>query len=240
MSDVIYYAIGDVHGEAERLALLHDFIADDIARLGAPASIIHLGDLIDRGPDSRGAIARAMAIETHPPTGARACAILGNHEEMMLNARASDAPDDLAHWCGNGGLETVNAYERVNGAFADWRDAVDAAHWNWLSGLPTMLRDEDRKFAFVHGGIDPQTFPDCDPEIHLWTRSAKFTDHARWPQRDALVGLLVVHGHTPTDDFEPIAEAHRINVDTGAVFGGPLTCVVLAPDEKPRFLQVRA
>ena len=53
---------------------------------------------------------------------------------------------------------------------------------------------------------------------------------------DELADILVVHGHTPTDDFEPDAQRRRINIDTGACFGGPLTCVALAPGEAPRFL----
>ena len=55
-------------------------------------------------------------------------------------------------------------------------------------------------------------------------------------RRAALTGVVVVHGHTPTGNFEPDANHCRINVDTGACFGGPLTAAVLAPGEGPRFL----
>ncbi len=71
----------------------------------------------------------------------------------------------------------------------------------------------------------------------MWTRSRKFFKSERWPERDKLKDLLVVHGHTPTDDFEPYVERRRINVDTGACFGGPLTCAVLAPNAAVRFLR---
>jgi serine/threonine protein phosphatase 1 len=102
-----------------------------------------------------------------------------------------------------------------------------------------MLRDEQRKLVFVHGGIDPKMFPNCSDEIRMWTRSEKFFRSARWPDRHELKNILVVHGHTPTDDFEPDLQPRRINIDTGACFGGPLTSVVLAPGEPPRFLRAR-
>jgi serine/threonine protein phosphatase 1 len=124
----------------------------------------------------------------------------------------------------------------VNGVRHDWRDSVDASHVHWMRALPTLLHDEPRRLVFVHAGIDPTTFPNCDAGVRLWTRSDKFFDPGRWPKRRELEGLLVVHGHTPTHDFAPHVNPRRINIDTGACFGGPLTCVVLAPGEAPRFL----
>lgn len=228
-----HYAIGDVHGEAERLARLHEAIAVDHAREGGEALIVHLGDLIDRGPDSRGAIERAMQIESAPPPRAMARSVLGNHEVMMLEAL--DDPFREGHWLSQGGAETAASYERANFLALDWKDAIDAAHIRWLKKLPTLLRDGDT--VFVHGGIDPASFPHCKDEVRLWTRSEKFFDTMAWPKRRELQDIVVVHGHTPTDDFRPDVRWRRINVDTGAVFGGPLTCVVLTPGEPPRFLQ---
>ena len=71
----------------------------------------------------------------------------------------------------------------------------------------------------------------------MWTRSEKFFKSERWPDRAELKDIIVVHGHTPTRDFEPDQQRRRINVDTGACYGGPLTSVVLAPDQTPRFLR---
>ena len=51
-----------------------------------------------------------------------------------------------------------------------------------------------------------------------------------------LKGITVIHGHTPRS-FEPEIFPHRINVDTGACFGGPLTAVMLKDGEAPQFLQ---
>lgn len=237
MSDTVYYAIGDVHGEAEKLAALHDFVREDAVRLGARPFFVHLGDLIDRGPDSRGVVARIMALHEAMPDNT--VALKGNHEDMMLNAYSGASAMDESNWSVNGGDVAIASYERANGSYPDWRDSIDRTHAHWLSALPVMWRDEARKLVFVHAGIDPWRFPNCPDEHKLWTRSRKFFDTNRWPERPELEGLMVVHGHTPTDDFEPYLGPRRINVDTGACFGGPLTCVVLAPDETPRFLFAR-
>jgi serine/threonine protein phosphatase 1 len=233
MSARVYYAIGDVHGEAEKLAQLHDFIREDAVRLGVAPFFVHLGDLVDRGPDSRAVVARIMAL------GDEGVCIRGNHEEMMLGAIQRGEGMSEYSWATNGGDQTIAAYERANGSADDWRQAIDREHVRWMRGLPSIWRDEERRIAFVHAGIDPKTFPACDEEIRLWTRSHKFFDPGRWPERPELEGLLVVHGHTPTHDFEPHVNPRRINVDTGACYGGPLTAVVLAPDEEPRFLYAR-
>jgi len=235
MSTRVYYAVGDIHGEAALLHELLGYIEEDALRLGVTPTIVLLGDLIDRGPDSRAVVAYAMMLQQ----SAGAIVIKGNHEQLMLHAYDRDETIGLYWWATNGGDETIASYEAANGKFDHWKQAVDRDHIAWLRSLPSIWRDEVRSLAFVHGGIDPAAFPNCDEQIRLWTRSEKFFDPRRWPKRPELEGLLVVHGHTPTDDFEPHFGPRRINVDTGVCFGGPLTCVVLPPGETPRFLHAR-
>lgn len=232
MSDVIYYAIGDVHGEIEKLDRLLDFVREDAGLRKTNYKIVFLGDLIDRGPDSRAVVERAM----NAAAKGEALAVKGNHEELMLHAYDKRESVGIYFWAENGGDETITSYMLANGVCDDWRDAIDHSHIKWMKALPAMIRDEARGLAFVHGGIDPATFPNCTDEVRMWTRSQKFFDPGRWPERPELEGLMVVHGHTPTHDFRPHANPRRINVDTGACFGGPLTAVVLAPGEGPRFL----
>ncbi len=191
-----------------------------------------LGDLIDRGPESREVIVRAMCAVA----SGEAVAIKGNHEALMLHVYGHDESIGVYHWAVNSGDETIASYKDANGDYSDWRDAIDNDHLKWMRNLPTMIRDEERGLVFVHGGIDPKTFPNCGDEIRLWTRSHKFFKTRTWPQRLEVANILVVHGHTPTDNFEPEQEPRRINVDTGACFGGPLTCVALAKNAAPRFL----
>lgn len=232
MSDIVYYAIGDVHGEIERLDTLLGSIRADAS--GAAYRIVLLGDLIDRGPDSRAVIARAKQLSEQ----GELAAIKGNHEALMLHAYAKSDSMGVYYWAENGGDETIASYKRANGNHDDWRDAIDRPHIDWLRDLPAMIRDEARGLVFVHGGIDPWRFPNCSDEVKLWTRSETFFRSRDWPKRDELKDIaFVVHGHTPTDDFEPDWQPRRINVDTGVCYGGPLTCVVLAPGADPRFLR---
>lgn len=233
MSEFTYYAIGDVHGEIGKLERLLGFIRDDADYARATPRIVFLGDLIDRGPDSRAVIERAI----HLCEGGEAIAIKGNHEELMLHAYGNRESVGIYWWAENGGDETIASYKRENGDHDDWRDAIDKTHLTWMRGLPVMVRDEPRGLVFVHGGIDPKTFPQCSDEIRMWTRSHKFFRSNDWPEREETRDILVVHGHTPTADFEPDVQRRRINVDTGACFGGQLTCAVLAPGAKPRFLR---
>ena len=231
----VYYAIGDVHGEKAKLDQLLAYIRDDATAYACPNKIVFVGDLIDRGHDSRAVVDTVMRLNAE----AGAIVIRGNHEELMLHAMDHDESVGIYWWATNGGDETIQSYQRANGPKDNWRHAIDPTHVTWLRGLPTMHRDEERGLVFVHGGIDPKTFPNETDELRMWTRSEKFFKSSRWPDRPELKDILVVHGHTPTEDFEPDVQPRRINVDTGACFGGPLTTVVLAPNEKPRFLRAR-
>ncbi len=233
MSEIIYYAIGDVHGELDKLDRLLDIIRGDAYECGGAYKIVFLGDLIDRGDESRSVVARAMAAVA----SGEAVALKGNHEALMLHAYKNKESIGIYHWAENGGDQTIACYKRVNGDTADWRDAIDIGHLDFIRALPVTFQDEARKLVFVHAGIDPKLFPACTDEIRMWTRSEKFFDPGRWPKRPELEGILVVHGHTPTHDMKPHANPRRINVDTGACFGGPLTCAVLAPGQVPRFLR---
>jgi serine/threonine protein phosphatase 1 len=234
MSDCTYYAIGDVHGEAEKLDRLLHLIREDALRRKVPHMIVFLGDLVDRGAGSRAVVERVMMLTL----GGEALTIKGNHEELMLHAYDNRESVGIYWWAENGGDETITSYMMSNGHCDDWRDAIDKAHISWLRSLPVMLRDQARGLVFVHGGIDPWRFPDCSDEVRLWTRSRTFFRSRDWPKREELESIsFVVHGHTPTEDFEPDWQPRRINVDTGACFGGPLTCVVLALGEEPRFLR---
>lgn len=237
MSAHVYFAIGDIHGESEKLAALHDAILDRIAFEKYPARIVHLGDYVDRGPDSRGVIQRVMTLENKfaGNDAIEVISLMGNHEQMMLDAY--DNRGDPGSWWNQGGAEAADSYAGGAGrADKAWRETIPREHVAWLRNLAPIYRDTARGLVFVHAGIDPARFPDCPDGVHLWTRSDKFFEHAQWPNREELRNLLVVHGHTPKN-FLPEVYPHRINVDTGACFGGPLTAAVLKPNQPPEFIR---
>ena len=231
-NDAVIYAIGDVHGEASRLQQLHALIFErhDLMYRGQGLQIVHLGDYVDRGPDSAGVIKALMALEQR---GDVACINLrGNHEAMMLSGLADATPGSRVNWLENGGDKTLASYH------ARGDDGVPDRHLKWLKTLPLIHVEAARKLVFVHAGIDPDRYPEEPEEVYMWTRTSRFFEVQNW-DNPALEGWIVVHGHTPTEDSFPddqAAAARRINIDTGAVFGGRLTAAIFAPGEDVRFM----
>lgn len=210
------YAIGDVHGCIDQLAALHALIAEDAARApAARTTLVHLGDYVDRGPDSAAVL--QTLLETTPLPGAEHVTLLGNHEVMLLDACDPQAhPGSLPFWLDNGGAETLASYG------ADPADpaacgAVPEAHLELLRHCP--LHYEAGDYLFVHAGVRPGIPTDRqDPFDLLWIREPFLSFEGDLP-------LVVVHGHTPVES--PAVRPHRIGIDTGACFGGALTCLVL-------------
>ena len=102
------YAIGDIHGRLDLLdrAARHDRRGRSRARAGAATELIFLGDLVDRGPDSRGR-GRAADGAAAGPRPVRF--LMGNHEEVFLRALAGD-PKALRFLIRIGGRETLLSY----------------------------------------------------------------------------------------------------------------------------------
>jgi serine/threonine protein phosphatase 1 len=211
------YAIGDVHGCADRLVALYAAIDADLAARPSPseALLLHLGDYVDRGPDSAGVL--EALLNPSGLAGAGAIHLLGNHEAMMLEACAARAPPDaLAFWMANGGLATLESYG-TDPHEPEWLARIPCAHLALLRNCPLQQRLGD--YLFVHAGVRPDVPLDRqDPEDLLWIREPFLS----WRGK---LESVVVHGHTPMP--VPTIRPHRIGIDTGACFGGDLTCLVL-------------
>lgn len=234
ISDCIYYAIGDVHGEAARLKQLHSAIFEHHNHVfpNMAQIIVHLGDYVDRGPDSCATVQLLIDFETEciGSEGVHVVNLQGNHEDQMLAAMENPEGPEMRIWMRDliGGEATLQSYER-RGALGERQLE---AHNAWLRGLPTIWCPETVPFVFVHAGVDSAIFPEEDESVYLWTRSSQFFETRNWSS-SALKGKTIIHGHTPTRDNCPEIDIYgnerRINVDTGAVYGGPLTCAVIDP-----------
>ncbi len=213
------YAIGDVHGCADRLAALHAQIAAHAAEArAARITVLHVGDYIDRGPDSAEVVAR---IAGPPPVpGAAVVNLRGNHEAMMLDALTGGG-EAVGLWLANRGEASLRSWG-VDPATrpSSWARGIPQADRATLAGLALSHRAGD--YLFVHAGIRPLVpIERQDPHDLLWIREPFLS----W---DEPFGVVVVHGHTPRPD--PEVRANRIGIDTGAVMGGRLTCAVLEAD----------
>jgi serine/threonine protein phosphatase 1 len=219
----VLYAIGDIHGELGKLERLLDQLA-----LGSADRLVFLGDYVDRGPESAGVVSRLIALSRD----VQCTFLLGNHESMFL---------DFLGWKGaayfggdaflmNGGDRTLASYgffgERAQVKGVD----LPPAHAEFYRGLRLYHHEGD--YLFVHAGLGPRGLQSGDPtyalrvsrpEDLLWNRSTADLPHT--------LGLTVIYGHTPSRDFSVRRnEPFSIGIDTGAVYGGPLSAIRL-PDE---------
>lgn len=213
MDPMTFYVLADIHGQAAGLDHALDLIAADGGR-DAPLYI--LGDLVDRGPDSRGVIDRLLA---GLDRGRDWRVLRGNHDQMFLDMLQDQGADAAAveQWVdANGGDTTLASYGiPVDAAKADPSligAGVPERHRAFLVGLPYYI--EAGAFLFVHAGLVPGIpLGQQDPTDLLWIR-APFLDHLGshpW---------LVLHGHTPLE--RPTHFGNRVDMDGGAGHGRPL------------------
>jgi serine/threonine protein phosphatase 1 len=213
------YAIGDIHGCAAQLAALHALIAEDLARRPvASPLLLHIGDYVDRGPDTAGVI--ALLLDGSPIAGVETVNLLGNHESTMLDALAGERAA-ATDWLFAGGRPSLESYGVDPDSPRDtWRAAVPETHLAFLHSLPLMHREGG--YAFVHAGVRPGVALEAQARDDLLRLRQPFL------YSESNFGAVVVHGHTPVK--HPVIKHNRIAIDTGAVFGGQLTCVVLEAD----------
>ncbi|WP_206366206.1 metallophosphoesterase family protein [Sphingomonas flavalba] len=217
------YAIGDIHGRRDLLDQLLDRIADDDrARGPAATTLIFLGDLIDRGPDSAGVVARVKEVATGPM---RVRMLLGNHEEVFLKALGGDR-QALRFLVRIGGRSTIISYgippAEYDGMDFDTLGArlgkqVPDEDIAFLKGFEDQIRIGD--YLFVHAGIRPRVALDQQSGSDL-----------RWIRGDFLDyrgdhGCMIVHGHTITEAVDE--QPNRIGIDTGAFASDRLTALGL-------------
>lgn len=221
------YAIGDIHGHLDLLIRQHELIADDMARHGI-APVIHIGDLVDRGPDSAGVIEFLIRGQAE---GAPWIVLKGNHDRMFAGFLGDIAHHDEGlradlSWLHPrlGGGATLASYgvgraedRPLAPVHAEAVAAVPAHHRAFLDTLPTSHVHGEA--IYVHAGIRPGIPLADQRETDLvWIRGDFLND-----PRDH--GALVVHGHTAIDCATHYG--NRLNIDSSAAYGGPLSTVAI-------------
>jgi serine/threonine protein phosphatase 1 len=229
-ADTAVYAIGDIHGRSDLLAELHAGIVADAASRGATRRVIvHLGDYVDRGPDSAGVVYRLLDAV---PDGFDSICLLGNHERMMLDFLEDASAGPL--WLRNGGDATLASYgvayetkesfdlQRLRGLQGELRHRLPERHLAFLRGLRLVHIEGD--YAFVHAGIRPGVALEAQEEMDLlWVRGL-------FLRSDRDHGKIIVHGHTIMP--EPEIMPNRIGIDTGAWYTGRLTSLALEGSQR--------
>ena len=191
------FVIGDIHGCAATLRKL----VDDTLRPLPADRIYLLGDLVDRGPDSKGVLDFIFELRE---LGLSVSSVRGNHEEMLL--RACEEHYYLGLWSANGGQAALKSFR------ADGPGDIPRIYRDFLSSLPLYILLDD--FVIVHAGLNfdlPNPYEDgC---AMLWTRST-FVDRQR------IGGRRLISGHTPVsrNRLEVSLYNSKIMLDNGCVF----------------------
>jgi len=191
------YVIGDIHGCAATLRRL----VDTTLRPAPEDSIYLLGDLIDRGPDSKGVLDFLFELRER---GLAVRSVRGNHEDMCLQAGDDHYYREL--WSANGGLDTLASFQ------ADGPGDIPALYRDFLDSLPYYILLDD--FVIVHAGLNfVVENPFDDTNAMLWTRSP-YVDRSR------IGGRRLICGHTPVmrTGLEASLESSKIMLDNGCVY----------------------
>jgi Calcineurin-like phosphoesterase len=210
--------VGDIHGKLE----LFNLLLEKMEYHAGEDRLILIGDLVDRGENSRGVVARAIELKREAPNNV--VVLRGNHEAMMLAALSHPEGEQAELWYYNGGIETLQSYMDEEGDCD-----VPEEHWDFLASLPTWYEDDHA--IYVHASLPegddgdflhPDKAPES-PEIY-WARNRRF--YLEYS------GKTVVFGHTITgmifgERGEVWLRNSLICVDTGAYLTGVLSAIEL-------------
>ncbi len=202
------FAIGDIHGRLDHLMSLISIIPaspeDDL--------LVFIGDYIDRGPDGPDVVDYILALKKR---FSRLVCLCGNHENMLLRF-LEGIDEDL--YVQNGGQATLKAYGiSPSDSIRKRKEKMPPEHLRFYESLLPYFETDD--YIFVHAGLlpgvplDQQTTQDL-----LWVRDEFISSANNFGKR-------VIFGHTPMK--EPLIMSNKISIDTGAVYGGRLSCLEL-------------
>lgn len=196
-------AMGDIHGCSNALATVLNAVQP-----GPEDTLVTLGDVIDRGPDTRGVLDQLIRLQDR----CRLVPLMGNHEEMLLGAR--EGRSDLQSWLRFGGREALDSY----GPNARLKN-IPRRHWEFIESCRPFYETETH--LFVHANYWPNLPLNQTPSSTLLWENL---DLER--VRPHYSGNTVVVGHTPQDE-DILDLGFLVCLDTRCGFGGWLTALDL-------------
>ena len=201
-------AIGDIHGCSTALSSLLDAIHPQ-----ASDTLVPLGDYVDRGPDTPGALDLLIRLRE----ACQLVPILGNHDQMFLNVMRGELDSDL--WAGCGGAETLESYH-----YAGDFSIVPARHVEFLEQCIDFY-ETDTHF-FVHANYDAGVPLENQNDIAL--RWRKLSEEVPLPH---VSGKIAVVGHTPNEEGKIFDVGHLRCIDTYCYGGRWLTAIDVTTDQ---------
>jgi serine/threonine protein phosphatase 1 len=201
-------AIGDIHGCYNTLKALLELKI----KITRDDDIYFLGDLIDRGPESRKVIEYLIHLKQHDYN---LYSVRGNHEDMFLKTLGDKS--FMRIWFANGAEETLRSFnipESKTGDFESLR-LIPENCTNFIESLPYYYDLGD--YLIVHAGFNFKSdniFTDLNSM--LWIRYMEYN-------ADKASDKTIIHGHTPVPFIRMKSnisgkENKILNIDTGCVY----------------------
>jgi serine/threonine protein phosphatase 1 len=225
--------IGDIHGHVEKFQAILEQLVElpDFEHRW----IVCIGDFVDRGPDSQGAIDLFLdLLRRHPKT----TAIMGNHEYAMAAALNWLPVGDYTNWGERWVAHydsdvTCSSYGVESGQLTELAAQIPPSHRDFMTNLPWVV--EHPQYLFVHAGLDPNA--PFDVQLRILQKKDYTLNRPQWLCSKAFVEtdpppdcpLTVVSGHVKVPNVQ--MRPKRILLDTTGGFEGELSCVLL-PEKK--------
>lgn len=201
------YCVGDIHGCIKTLEIL----INQIYKQDSNPNFFFVGDLIDRGPDSKSVV--DLIVELTKKNLAQV--VLGNHEVMMLNTYKYNQRIAESVWQQNGAERTLFSFNTQANLKLPVKDLIPKKYYQFINTLPYFIELKD--YFIVHAGFNfSANNPFAETDSMVWTREEQ-NNH------NYTNGKTIIHGHTPIG-VEQIntqignTKADIINIDSGCVY----------------------